>query len=217
MTGILGKMRSKRFRFKKRQVQTRLNGFLALVLLGIAFILYLSLDLVLPLQVMAVASLLLLLLGNNSDKAKSGYLYVQDMELVIKNQRSRRRIGLNRIKDVSIVDPSAAKNYIAGRIIDSDNTLSSTKRTFIYTQFNTVELGLQGGLFGRLLALVQGTIQSKTNDLVLLRMMDGTDLLLSPAHANDVVSYLYKMLKSANEEQAEQQTSLFQKKNTTNA
>ena len=209
-------MRSKKFKFRKRQVQTRMNGVLSLTLVTLFFIVYMSLGYALPLQIMAVFALVAILVGSRADKVKNGYFYVDADELVLKNARSRRRLGMRQIKDVSIVDSGAAKRYIYGRIEDSDNTLSSTKRKHIYMQFCTVEIALEPGLVSRFLALMQSTIPAKNDDLVLLRMQDGTDLLLSPVHANDAVSYLNRMMESLRKKDSGGQSSLFQAQNAAN-
>ena len=193
-----------------------MNGVLGLVLLTICFILYMSLGWTLPLQLASVLVLIIILVGSRADKVKNGYFYVDGEELVLKNTRSRRRLGMRQIKDVSIVDSGAAKRYIEGRIEDSDNTLSSTKRKYIYTQFCTVEIRLEPGLFPKFLALMQKTIPAKNDDLVLLRMQDGTDLLLSPVHANDAISYLNRMMHSLLRKDSESQKSLFQSQNAAN-
>jgi len=186
-------MRSKRFRFKKRSLKTRLYGIISLILLVASLVLYFASGLVWPLQLMAVGSLVALLLGNRQDKLKNGYFYVDNNELVIKNSSSRRTIQMEHVNDASIVDPGAAMRFIEGKISESDNTLSSKKRLHLYKQFCTIEFGL-GARWMNMFGMLDQNMNSKRNDLILIRLADGTDVLLSPVHAHDAVAYINKVL-----------------------
>lgn len=201
-------MRSKKFKSKKRAFNTRIWGLVSLVLLVVALLIFMATDEALPLQVMGILSVVALMFGSRLDKQKSGYFYVDGDELVIKNALSSRRILLTQIKDASIVDPGAAKRYIMQRIEEADNILSSKKRISLFTQFTSVDIGL-GTTPNWLVSLFQGNTSNKRNDLLLLRLRDDTDLLLSPTHEQDAVSYLNKAIRtvSPNEDSSRREAS----------
>jgi hypothetical protein len=174
-----------------------------MLLLVLTLVFYMATGEALPLQIMALLSVVALFFGSRLDKQKSGYFYVDGQELVIKNSLSSRRVMLSQIKDASIVDPGAAKRYIRQRIEEADNILSSKKRMHLFTQFCTIDIGL-GAAPSWIIQFFQGHLSAKRNEVVLLRLRDDTDLLISPAHEQDAVSYLNKAILANHTDHAEE-------------
>ncbi|MBL7980736.1 MAG: hypothetical protein JNL52_02890 [Flavobacteriales bacterium] len=119
------------------------------------------------------------------------YVYVLDDEgLHIEKDGQAEYVPMIEVVDASLIDRAAAREYIKSRS-QGMSKAQARLRYLAYIRFCSVDIGrssLTGGL-GR--SLIDRLPEAR-HDLVLMRLKDGTDLLLSPDYNQEMVTSLSK-------------------------
>ena len=188
-------MGEKRFRTRKQWHNT------SLVLWSVPFVILLGLfvmlttGLIWPLMVLGTGGLIAFMFSYYRDRAaKSTYTIVNDV-LVLSNGRDRLEIRAEEINDASLVDRAAARNYILLRLGRGgyDPRVQRSMRE-AYLRFCTVDIGIRSFTLG----VGRGMIDRMPNarhDMVLLRLRNGKDLLLTPEYNQEMVDHIVRMLR----------------------
>jgi hypothetical protein len=129
------------------------------------------------------------------------YVYVLDDDgLHIEKDGQAEYFPMDEVVDASLIDRAAAREYIKSRS-HGLGTAEARKRYRDYIRFCSVDIGrssLTGGL-GR--SLIDRLPEAR-HDLVLMRLKDGTDLILSPDYNQEMVTSLSKNARRSKESSA---------------
>lgn len=129
------------------------------------------------------------------DRRKRCVYSLEDGLLRLSNGREERSIGLDQVQDTTLLNRSAAREYIqqrskaaAERGVSREEVVARERE---FVRFCGVDIGLHSLSFGlgrRMIDRMPGARQ----DLVLLRSRGGNDHLLSPVHEQDLVGAIAK-------------------------
>lgn len=148
---------------------TTLVALLSLVLLGLGVALYRDLS------------------------GRSSYRVNWD-HLTLVNERERLNIPFTEIADASLIDRSGAREYIRQRsLVHTTSWRELRRRAKAFTRFCTVDIGLTSYTLGVGRTVIDRLPNAK-HDLVLVRLRNGDDLLLSPQYNQDLVDALSRRL-----------------------
>ncbi len=124
------------------------------------------------------------------DRLQNCHLVLEGEELTLVKNKERRVVAMDQIIDASLIDRGSARGYITEHGLSGATKSSSTCTDGEpFMRYCTVDIGLTSLTFGFGRSLIDRLPQSK-RDLVLLRLQGGEDLLLSPAHVQDLVDSL---------------------------
>lgn len=132
------------------------------------------------------------------DRSVDAVYTFESGRLRIWNKRDSRSLRREDIRDASLVDRTAARTYILQKLDQlaeagmEGSEQQARKEEFI--RFCTVDIGLRSFTFGLGRKLVD-TMPNAKHDLVLLRLTDGHDLLLSPLYNQDLMDNISRMLR----------------------
>ena len=199
MNGSAPPMGEKKFRTRKQWHNTMLVLWTAPVLLLTGVFIGVTTGNFWPLVVLVVLAGLGVVLGMRRDRsARSTYAIMNDV-LVIVNPKERLELRAEEIMDASLVDRAAARNYISIRAARSGKDKEGQRAMQdAFLRFCTVDIGLRSFTFG----LGRGMIDRMPNarhDMVLLRLREGQDLLLSPEYNRDLVDHIGRLLRRKEE------------------
>jgi hypothetical protein len=121
------------------------------------------------------------------DTRKKAVYLVDDDRLVLVDKTGRREVFMTEIRDASLLDRMAARAYLRNRSGPTNPDAERWGADFI--RFCTVDIGLRSFTLGGARRLIDRLPSAKT-DLLLVRLQNGGDLLLSPVHAQDMVDTL---------------------------
>jgi hypothetical protein len=129
------------------------------------------------------------------------YVYVLDDDgLHIEKDGQAEYIPMEEVVDASLIDRAAAREYIKSRS-QGLGKAEARDRYRSYIRFCSVDIGrssLTGG-FGR--SLIDRLPEAR-HDLVLMRLKDGTDLILSPDYNQEMVTSLSKNARRSKDNSA---------------
>ena len=184
-------MGTKRFRTSRRWHNTLIMvwGYPFLVLPGI--IVGASSGRFRLLQVMALLGLLGILAALRRDRKRSGVYSIEGDRLILQVNADERRIDLEEVNDASLIDRMGARAYLKdrGRGGQPESASVDHAQADAFTRYCTLDIGLHSYTLG-LARNVIDRLPSAKDDLVLLRLRGGEDLLLSPIHAQAMVDSL---------------------------
>jgi hypothetical protein len=122
---------------------------------------------------------------------------IAEGRLVLSDGRKELKISRQDISDASLIDRRAARDYILQRV----NALRHGGRTYSrkrlvreMVRFCTVDIGLTSLSLGMGRSVIDRMPKAK-HDLVLLRLRDGSDLLLSPVYNQDMVDSISRLVR----------------------
>ncbi|QQR87070.1 MAG: hypothetical protein IPJ76_02250 [Flavobacteriales bacterium] len=116
--------------------------------------------------------------------------------LALRTARDGDNLDIASIADVSLIDRSAARDYVLQRTRDMEPIQSKqVRRDFV--RYCTVDIGLTSYSFGFGRRMIDG-MQDAKRDLVLVRLRDGGALLLSPQYNHDLVDSVGRVLHIRN-------------------
>lgn len=123
-------------------------------------------------------------------------LYVVDDETVrLTNGRDSLDIRISDLQDATLVDRSAAREYIQQRsraAVERGTEKSEiAQREREFTRFCGVDIGLRSWSFGLGRRMIDRMPEAR-HDLVLLRSRNGVDHLLSPVYNQDMIGTIAK-------------------------
>lgn len=193
-------MGEKRFRTRKQWHNTMLVVWTAPFLLLTGVFIGVTTGNFWPLAVLFVLVVVGAALGIRRDSATRSTYAIQNDVLVMMNANERVELRAEQILDASLVDRAAARNYIsirAGRSGKDKEGQRAMQEAFL--RFCTVDIGIRSLTFG----LGRGMIDRMPNarhDMVLLRLREGQDLLLSPEYNQEMVDAIGRMLRRREEQ-----------------
>lgn len=115
-------------------------------------------------------------------------------KLSLISRSDRLDIPFEEIADASLIDRAGAREYIRQRsLIHTKGWRDLRRRARAFTRFCTVDIGLTSFTLG-LGRTVIDRLPNARHDLVLLRLRNGDDLLLSPQYNQDLVDSLSRRL-----------------------
>jgi hypothetical protein len=119
---------------------------------------------------------------------------IDGVELCLIRRSERLDIPLSQIADASLIDRAGAREYIHQRsLIHTKGWRELRRRGQAFTRFCTVDIGLTSYTLGVGRNVIDRLPNAK-HDLVLLRLRNGDDLLLSPQYNQDLVDSLSRRL-----------------------
>ncbi|MCB0790179.1 MAG: hypothetical protein H6595_03015 [Flavobacteriales bacterium] len=134
------------------------------------------------------------------DRGEECLYILDDREVQLRNARSTVTIPLKEVVDASLVDRSAARDYIvqrARRDLPSDPGRAAVRRhEALFVRFCSVDIGLRTLTFGLGRRMIDRMPNAK-NDLVLLRLRNGEEYVLSPLYNQDLVTNLSRATREA--------------------
>jgi hypothetical protein len=121
---------------------------------------------------------------------RCSYVLASD-QLVLRKAAEERVVPLDQIRDASLLGLAAARAYFFQRLGESDGDelqyRDRDRRSADFLRFSPVDLGLSPLSFGLGTRMMERLAHTR-HDMVLLRLADGTDHLLGPVHAEDLVT-----------------------------
>lgn len=136
---------------------------------------------------------LIMLLLDRADTIS--YLVDRDRITLVRGRREEA-IGLALLKDANPLERSSAGAYVMRRMQEMREQgmpaarMKEVRRAF--TRHCTVDLGSRMFTWGTVARWMEGTPPGR--DLVLLRIRDGREMLLSPIHHQDMVDAIAKLM-----------------------
>jgi len=133
------------------------------------------------------------------DRAGDATYAIEGQALRLHLRRKELTVDRSEIRDASLLDRAAARNYIreklAKAVEDGLTKAEARSREKDFIRFCTVDIGLRSYTFGigRQLA---DTMPNAKNDLVLLRLRSGDDILLSPEYNQAFIESIGKLVNS---------------------
>ncbi len=118
------------------------------------------------------------------------------IDIVLSKGRESLRIPGTAVLDASMIDRQAAREYFLNKVKPRYPTRREAERAFL--RFCTIDIGLKTFTFG----LGRGIIDRMPDarqDLVLLRLRDQGDLLLSPTFNHAMVESILRLQRKAQE------------------
>lgn len=144
------------------------------------------------LYVLLVLWLVGLMVALARDRVQSCSYRMVGEQLELTRNAKTRSIAVDRITDASLIDRSAARDYIHVHGTKSRSGLITVAGGEPFMRYCTVDIGLTSFTFGFGRSLIDRLPQAKS-DLVLLRMDNGEALLLSPINVQDMVDSLSRL------------------------
>jgi hypothetical protein len=132
----------------------------------------------------------------NDRVGKVSYVLDQDT-LMLKRNGVLEQLQVTAIRDASLVDRRAARDLIMGAMVELEASGRSKQEARALRdkalRYCTVDIGMNSLTFGFGRHLIDQRPDAK-HDLVLLRKVDGTVLVLSPVYNQDMVESLNRYL-----------------------
>ncbi len=127
-----------------------------------------------------------LLIANIRDRRKTCSYSIEGDRLTLIRNGVARTIDMPDVSDASLIDRSAAREYLREWSTGAVTDLPSPEWVAGYANYCTVDIGLTSFTLGLGRALIDRVPNGRT-DLVLLRLRTGEAFLLSPIHSQDLV------------------------------
>ena len=189
-------MRGKRFKTRREWHNTRLWAMASGFILFIGAMIALEQGnrfLLVALVVVCVAGLVL---AGYRDRSRDGIYSFDGEQIQLRSNEGERRIPLGDVADVSLVERTAARDYLRQKLQEAEARKGphqpDTAKEFM--RYCTVDIGLTSFTFGLGRRMIDRMPDAK-RDLVLLRLRGGEALLLSPMYNHDLVESLGRVLQ----------------------
>lgn len=190
-------MPAKRFRTRRQWSNSRLWALTGTIIVLSAGTITAMTGYAVVLQVAIVIALTGAVIAWRNDRAgKVSYALDQD-HLLLKRNGTLEQVHVSAIRDASLVDRMAARDLIRGQLQQvqaagaSKRDVKAAKDRAL--QYCTVDIGMSSLTFGFGRHLIDQRPDAK-HDLVVLRKVDGSVLVLSPVYNQDMVESLNRQL-----------------------
>lgn len=188
-------MRTKRFRTRRLWLNTGAWATMALFLAILAIVLSLVTDraafLYMALGVIGAGFIVAVV---RDRIVRCVYVLAAD-RLILRKAADECVVPLDKVRDASLLGLVAARTYFFQRIGEpGEGAWQGVDRTRLaadYLRFSPVDIELSNLALGLGIRLMD-RIGAARHDMVLLRLTDGTDHLLGPLHAEDMVTAIEK-------------------------
>ncbi len=131
------------------------------------------------------------------DRKESITYVVEDGQLYFKAKRSMDHIAIDHIQDASLVDRRAARDLLVQRLrsLEESGTpkVERARMRKSFTRWCTVDVGMSTFTFGIGRDMIDRRPDGK-QDLVVIRLRDGSMLVLSPVYNQDMVETLNRLI-----------------------
>ncbi|MCB0771003.1 MAG: hypothetical protein KDC00_11445 [Flavobacteriales bacterium] len=138
------------------------------------------------LEVMSGLCVIGLIVAIVRDRRKRCYYVMEEERIVLVRNEERRVVEMEDVVDASLVDRAGARAYLRDWIDVGTEALTKAERIDRFTHYCTVDIGLTSLTLGMGRNLIDQMPISKS-DLLLLRLRTGEDLILSPAHVQEMI------------------------------
>lgn len=193
-------MPAKRFRTRRQWSNSRLWALTGTIIVLSAGTITAMTGYAVVLQVALVISFAGAVVAWRNDRAgRVSYALDQDI-LLLKRNGTVEQVHVSTIRDASLVDRMAARDLIRGLMQQvqasggSKQQVNDLKERAL--KFCTVDIGMRSLTFGFGRHLIDQRPDAK-HDLVVLRKVDGSVLVLSPVYNQDMVESLNRHLHAA--------------------
>lgn len=189
-------MREKRFRTRKEWHNMKLWAPLAAVVVALLGMLALDKDQPLLFFIPLMIALVGFVIAWRRDRAVDASYAFDGKALSLRSSDGEEHLDIGSIADVSLIDRSAARDYILQRTRDLDPA-ESKRMLRAFVRYCTVDIGLTSYSFGFGRRMIDGMQEAK-RDLVLVRLRSGGAMLLSPQYNHDLVDSVGRVLHLRN-------------------
>ncbi|HRH68962.1 MAG TPA: hypothetical protein PLB89_05605 [Flavobacteriales bacterium] len=142
------------------------------------------------LQIGAALCLVGLAVGIRRDGKKECYYTLEGDGFGLVRGKEKRVVSVEDVIDASLIDRGSARAYIAGwSAARGSDKRTAAREAEQFTHYCTMDIGLSSYTLGLGRSLIDRLPGAK-RDLVLVRLKGDEGLLLSPAHAQDLVDSL---------------------------
>lgn len=192
-------MAVKRFHTRKQWHNTLVMAWVVLFLLLISAILLASSGRFMLPVVIVMVSGLGLSVALYRDRGHHCRYTLEDGRLVLSDKAGSLSITADQISDASLIDRAGAREYIRAKVEREHPNGGSGARRQVkrILRFCSVDIGVRSFTLGMGRRVIDRMPQAK-NDLVLLRLRNGDDHLLSPQYNQDLVDSISRMVRHAN-------------------
>ncbi|MFT3886025.1 MAG: hypothetical protein QM724_11505 [Flavobacteriales bacterium] len=188
----------KRFRTRRLYTNTMLWSIMGGVLLFVSVVLLAMTGN----RWFPIGALVLAVLGMgvawSRDRADETLYLLDEEQLLLRRRPQEEGLPMEDLLDASLLDRVAARNYLAQRVRalseagGSKVEVKKARRAFM--RFCTVDIGINTLSFGIGRRMVDRMPRAK-DDLVLVRVRDGRERLLSPIYNQDLVDNIGRLLQ----------------------
>jgi hypothetical protein len=117
------------------------------------------------------------------------FVYILDHDgLHLEHRNEAEYIAMSDIVDASLIDRAAAREYIRARSVEMDKA-SARQRYRNFVRFCSVDIGQTSLTLGLGRSLIDRLPEAR-HDLLLMRLRDGSEMLLSPDYNQEMVTAL---------------------------
>jgi hypothetical protein len=134
------------------------------------------------------------------DRTGRGNYHISGETLTLSRGNDQLTIAAGEILDASLMDRAGARHYFQSRLLRPSMSRIEAGREFL--RFCTVDIGLRTFTFGLGRGLIDRMPDAR-HDMLLLRLKQGSDLLLSPEYNQDMVESIARMLRRSTDRSAE--------------
>lgn len=184
-------MRGKRFRPRRTWHNTIVWGMISGILLLIGVLVAAAMGNFLVLASLVGLAVVGAIISLLRDRAVRCMYVLEGDELILQLSRMQFRIALKDVQDASLVERSAAREYIRQKLrFLSEQGMGRAgvkARERAYVRYCSVDIGLRSLSMGLGRRMID-RMKNARHDLVLLRLRNGDDHLLSPIHNQDLVA-----------------------------
>lgn len=190
-------MRGKRFRTRRDWHNSRLWAMACGFMLLVGGLLALQQDNRFLLWVLLSACAAGAIVAWRRDRAHDAVYSFDGDQVLLRGKDHARRIQLDEVADLSLIDRMAARDYIKQKLRTSSVELGRTEQRDAerrFMRYCTVDIGLTSFTFG-VGRRMTDQLRDAKRDLVLLRLRNGEAMLLSPLYNHDLVESLGRVLQ----------------------
>lgn len=153
-----------------------------------------------PLYLLIAITLCGLVVALFRDRSNRSSYTVSGDRLILSNGSITREVLAADVIDASLIERTGARDYVLQKLSAAPVLTGAERREHLerFTRFCTVDIGLRSFTFGLGRSLIDRMPNAK-HDLVLLRLRDGTDHVLSPQYNQDLVASIGRILRRPSE------------------
>ena len=193
-------MRGKRYRTRRHWHNVAVWTTASAIFLGIGVLFTAATGKFIPLLALLILAMLGLVISVARDRAIRCYYVVDGDILWLHSQSSVYEVRISDVQDASLVERAAARDYIQQKLRkakeDGLDMELARQRERDYIKYCSVDIGLRSFSFGIGRRMIDRMPDAR-RDLVLLRLRNGQDHLLSPVYNQDLVSALSRVIHTS--------------------
>ncbi|MCC6938698.1 MAG: hypothetical protein IT226_10800 [Flavobacteriales bacterium] len=145
-----------------------------------------------------VLLLVMLVVAVTRDRTTRGSYLITGETLILTRGGDRLVLPASDILDASQVDRAGARDYFNSRIVTREKGKDRIDLRKRYLRFCTVDIGLRTFTFGLGRGLTD-RMPAAYQDMLLIRLREETDLLLSPEYNQDMMEAIARLIRRHNE------------------